>query len=79
MGKRLLPHKNKEIIKKLRKNGFSLKSGKSSKHFVYWKKDLDGKDWAALVSKNPSKIPSKRTLENIIRTSGKPKEEFCKK
>lgn len=77
---KLLPHKNKEVIAKLRKNGFSLRVGaKNCKHFFYWKKDKNGQERAALVSKNPSAIIPDGTLRNIVRTSGKPREEFCRR
>lgn len=82
MSDRLLPHKNKEIIKKLEKNGFIpqySKRHKRSKHLLYWKKDSDEKEWAVIVSKNPSETPPRGTLENIIETSGKSKEEFSKR
>ncbi|KKQ18826.1 MAG: hypothetical protein US31_C0001G0013 [Berkelbacteria bacterium GW2011_GWA1_36_9] len=80
MSKKLLPHKNKEIVAKLKKNGFLLKMGaKNCKHFFCWKKDKNGQEWSALVSKNPSALMPNGTLGNIIRTSGKPKEEFCRR
>ena len=82
MSKKLLPHKNKEVIEKLKKNGFSIKQSrmhKNSRHFFFWKKMADGKEFSALVSKNPSKIAPIGTLNSIIRNSGKPREEFCKR
>ncbi len=78
MGNKLLPHKNKEVINKLLKNGFCRKEANTNcKHFLFWKKDKKGKEWTALVSKNPSDETPDGTLRNIIRTSGKPREEFC--
>lgn len=79
---KLIPHTNKEVIKKLKKNRFVIKEsrkGKNRKHFFFWKRYPDGTEGIALVSKNPSDPTPTGTLQNIIRTSKKPKKEFCSK
>ncbi|TSC93111.1 MAG: hypothetical protein Athens101428_738 [Candidatus Berkelbacteria bacterium Athens1014_28] len=69
--------KNKEVIKIITHNGFKLKSASSAPHFVFYHPNYNGTHRAIQISKNPSKVCPDGTLRQIVRNSGKPKEEFC--
>jgi len=70
---KIVPEKPERAIKKLKKNGFTLKN-KVGSHFYFYK-EKNGKEWLACVFIHPKEL-GKPAIKNIIRNSGKTNEEW---
>ncbi len=66
---------DKQVIKKLRKAGFRFYKFAKGNHEM-WVRDIDGK--IAVVPRHPGKIIKRKTLKDIIDSTGLSIEEFSK-
>ncbi len=66
---------DKQVIKKLRKAGFRFYKFAKGNHEM-WVRDIDGK--IAVVPRHPGKIIKRKTLKDIIDSTGLSIEKFSK-
>ncbi len=70
---KIVPEKAGKAIRKLKKNGFVLKS-KTGSHFYFYRKKNE-KDYLVCIFVHPKEL-GKPAIKNIIRNSGKTNEEW---